>query len=71
MGPKSVSLFMWAAFERNVWLAIDFHAYRSMRALNSTNALTPEETTYQILRLNIVALKYSIKLNDTFGSPIT
>jgi len=68
MGPKSVSLFMWAAFEENVWLAVDSHVFQSMKALGWTNAKTPEEATYQILRLGIVALKFSIKLNDAFGS---
>ena len=30
MGPKSVSLFMRAVFETNVWLTINFHMYRLM-----------------------------------------
>ena len=39
-----------------------------MLALGWTYALSAEEATYQILRLNTVALEYSIKLNDAFGS---
>ena len=36
MGPISVSLFIWAAFEKNVWLAVDFHVYKSIYALGWT-----------------------------------
>ena len=59
---------MWAAFQKNAWLAVDFHVHQSMLALGWTNTKTAEEATYQILQLNIVALEYSIKLNDAFGS---
>ena len=59
---------MWAAFKKNVWLAVDFHVFQSMLALGWTNAKTVEEATYQILRLNSIALEFSIKLNDAFGS---
>ena len=43
MGPKSVSLFIWKAFKKNVWLAVDFHVYKSMYALGWTNALRLQE----------------------------
>lgn len=56
------------AFEKNVWLAVDFHVYESIHALEWTNALSAEEATYQILKLKLVDLKRSIKLNDAFGS---
>ena len=39
-----------------------------MLALGWTNAKTAEEATYQILRLNTIALEYFIKLNDAFSS---
>jgi len=39
-----------------------------MKALGWTNAKTAEEATYQILRLNSIALEFPIKLNDAFGS---
>ena len=58
---------MWAAFEKNLWLAVDFHVYKSIRTLEWTNVLSAGEATYQILRFDIVTLKYSIKLNDAFG----
>jgi len=57
---------MWAAFEKNVWLAVDSHVYKSMYALGWTNAKNAEEATYQIL--DNIALEFSIKLNYAFGS---
>ena len=68
MGAKSVSLFMWAAFKKTSWLAVDFHVYESMRALGWTNALTAEEASYQIYKLGIVPAEFSTILNDAFGS---
>jgi len=68
MGAKSVSLFMWAAFEQKSWLAVDLHVYQSMRALGWTNAITAEEEAYQVFKLGIVPAEFSTTLNDAFGS---
>ena len=65
--PKNVSLFIWLVFQKNAWLAVDFHVFQSMLALGWTNVKTAEEATYQILQMKSVALEYSIKLNDAFG----
>merc|ERR1712238_249438 len=67
-GAKSVSLFMWAAFEKTSWLAVDMHVYQSMHALGWTNAINAEEASYQIFRLDIVPAEFSTTLNDAFGS---
>ena len=67
-GAKSVSLFMWEAFKKTSWLAVDLHVYQSMRALGWTNAITAEEASYQIFKLGIVPGDFSTTLNDVFGS---
>ena len=37
---------MWAAFEKNVWLVVDFYVYKSIYTLEWTNAKNAEEATY-------------------------
>ena len=64
MGPKSVSLCMRAAFKEKVWLSVDLHVYESIRALGWTNAKSAEETSYQVLKLGYVAVKFLTTLNN-------